>query len=221
MDTAQLIEVSCLVVIVILSLGIHEYAHAVVAYLCGDDTAKRGGRMTINPVAHIDPFMTILLPAFLYFSTGGRFMFGGAKPVPVDTRRLRHPLRDMMFVAIAGPATNLVLAVVFMVLWKASLTYWSYESAELMPRVLQLASLLNLGLAVFNMLPIPPLDGSRVMAYLLPGPLRETYVSLERFGLLLVIVLIFFVPGVRDSVVGALFWLYGQIDVFTGGTWRR
>jgi membrane-associated protease RseP (regulator of RpoE activity) len=113
-DTAKLIEVGCLIAIVILSLGIHEYGHALAAYLCGDDTAKRDGRMTINPVAHIDPFLTIALPAILYLTTG--FIFGGARPVPVDPRRLRHPLRDMMLVAIAGPFMNLLLAVLFMVL---------------------------------------------------------------------------------------------------------
>jgi Zn-dependent protease len=220
-DTAKLIEVSCLIAVVILSLGIHEYGHALVAYLCGDDTAKRDGRMTVNPVAHIDPFMTVLLPAFLYFSTGGRFMFGGARPVPVDPRRLRNPLRDMMLVAIAGPATNVVLAVVFMLLHKTSLTYWEYGREELMPRVLEMSSLLNLNLAVFNMLPIPPLDGSRVMAYLLPHSLRDSYVGLERFGLLLVIVFIFFVPGVRESVRDTLYWLYFQLDEATGGEWRR
>jgi Zn-dependent protease len=220
-DTAQLIEVSCLVVIVILSLGIHEYGHALVANLCGDDTAKREGRMTVNPVAHIDPFMTILLPAFLYFSTDGRFLFGGAKPVPVDPRRLRHPLRDMMLVAIAGPATNVVLAVVLMLLLKASLAHWGYDPRELLPRVFHMSSLLNLSLAVFNMLPIPPLDGSRVMTYLLPGPLREAYVGLERFGLLLVIVLIYFVPGVSEAVVGTMLNLYELLDAWTGGNWGR
>jgi Zn-dependent protease len=221
MDKAQLIEVSCLVVIVILSLGIHEYGHALVAYLCGDNTAKREGRMTINPVAHIDPFMTILLPAFLYFSTGGRFMFGGAKPVPVDPRNLRHPLRDMMLVALAGPATNVVLAAVFMILWKASFVHWGYDPEELMPRVLMRGSFLNLALAVFNMLPIPPLDGSRVMTYILPAQLRAPYVGLERFGLLLVIVFIFFVPGVRESVLGAMIWMFELLDRLTDGPWLR
>jgi Zn-dependent protease len=220
-EKAQLIEVGCLIAVVILSLGIHEYGHARVAYLCGDDTAKREGRMTINPVAHIDPFMTILLPAILYFSTGGRFMFGGARPVPVDPRRLRHPLRDMMFVAIAGPATNVILAVIFMLLAKASLAHWGYDERELLPRVFDMSALLNLNLAVFNMLPIPPLDGSRVMTYLLPSSLREGYVALERFGLLLVIVFIYFIPGVRESVFDAMVWLYVQLDSATGGEWRR
>lgn len=221
MDTAKLIEVSCLIVIVILSLGIHEYGHAAVAYLCGDDTAKREGRMTVNPVVHIDPFLTVLLPAVLYFTLGPGYMFGGARPVPVDPRRLRHPLRDMMFVAIAGPATNLVLAVIFMLLAKASLVHWGYGPSELLPRVFDFAVRINLILAVFNMLPIPPLDGSRVMAYILPGPLRDPYVSLERFGLLLVIGFVFFVPGVSESVSHGIFWLYDQLYVLTGGNWRR
>jgi Zn-dependent protease len=220
-DTAQLIEVGCLIAIVILSLGIHEYGHALVAYLCGDDTAQREGRMTVNPVAHIDPFMTIILPAALYFSTGGRFMFGGAKPVPVDPRRLRHPLRDMMLVALAGPATNVVLAVLFMLLWKTSLVRWDYGTHDLLPRVLDRAAFLNVVLAVFNMIPIPPLDGSRVMTYLLPAQLRGPYVSLERFGILLVIMIIYFVPGVRGAVFESMDWLYLQLYAYTGGDWRR
>lgn len=220
-DTAKLIEVGCLVAITILSLGIHEYGHARVAYLCGDDSAQREGRMTVNPIVHIDPFLTVLLPAILYFSVGPQFMFGGAKPVMVFPHRLRHPLRDMMFVAIAGPLSNVVLAVMFMLLAKSSLAHWGYTSSELLPRVFTMASLLNLNLAVFNMLPIPPLDGSRVMAYILPSSLRDSYVVLERFGVPLVIVFVFFVPGVSESVAHAMYWLYGQLDVLTGGRWTR
>jgi len=220
LETAKLIEVGCLITILVLSLGLHEYAHALVAYLCGDDTAKRLGRMTPNPVPHIDPFLTILLPAFLYFANTG-FLFGGAKPVPVVPMRLRSPLRDMMLVAIAGPATNLVLAFVFMLFWKASITFGGYDTRELLPMVFGKAVLFNLLLTVFNMLPIPPLDGSRVMAYLLPKSLREPYVALERFGLLLVIGVIYFVPGVQPSLIDAINWLFDRVFELTGGRWER
>ncbi|MEZ6017157.1 MAG: site-2 protease family protein [Planctomycetota bacterium] len=219
METAKIIEISCLIVILVLSLSLHEYAHALVAYLRGDDTAKQLGRMTPNPIAHIDPMMTIIVPAVLYFTTG--FMFGGAKPVPVVMRRLRHPLRDMMFVAIAGPLTNLLLAGFFMLMWKVSMTFGGYGKGDLLPSVLLGALSFNLLLAVFNMLPIPPLDGSRVMAYLLPQPLREPYVNLERFGLLLVIGIIFFVPGVQPLLHGAMEWLSIKLYDLTGGDWRR
>ena len=219
MDTAKLIEVGCLIAIVILSLGIHEYGHAVAAYLCGDDTAKRDGRMTINPVAHIDPFLTIALPAILYLTSG--FIFGGARPVPVDPRRLRHPLRDMMLIAIAGPFMNLLLSVLFMLLWKASVAHWGYSPGTLMPRVMMLSSVLNLALTIFNLLPIPPLDGSRVMLYLLPAPLRPGYASLERIGLLIVVVVIYVIPGVREAVSSTGVWLFGQLYDLTGGDWQR
>lgn len=219
MDTAKLIEIGCVIAILVLSLALHEYAHALVAYLRGDDTAKQLGRMTPNPVAHIDPFMTIVLPAALYFSTG--FVFGGAKPVPVVMRRLRHPLRDMMWVALAGPATNLVLAALFMVLLKAAVVLWGYGPNDLLPSVLKGAVSFNLLLTVFNMLPIPPLDGSRVMTYLLPQPLREPYTSLERFGILLVMGLIFFVPGIQHVLSEAMRWLFLQLYDLTGGDWRR
>ncbi len=217
-DTAKLIEVGCLIAIVILSLGIHEYGHAVAAYLCGDDTAKREGRMTINPVAHIDPFLTIALPAILYLTTG--FIFGGARPVPVDPRRLRHPLRDMMLVAIAGPLMNLLLSVLFMILWKASVAYWGYGPDTLLPRVMMLSSVLNLALTIFNLLPIPPLDGSRVMTYVLPASLRPSYVGLERFGLLIVVLVIYVLPGVREAVSSGGTWLFEQLYNLTGGDWR-
>ncbi len=219
METAKLIELGCLIAILVLSFGLHEYAHALVAYLRGDDTAKLLGRMTPNPIVHIDPLLTIIVPVVLYTTSG--FIFGGAKPVPVVPRRLRHPLRDMMLVALAGPATNLVLALMFMVLWKTSVTFWGYGSDELLPRVFDGALRFNLLLTVFNMLPIPPLDGSRVMAYLLPQPLREPYVGLERVGLLLVIVVIYYVPGVQPALFDAMQWLSDMLYDATGGDWRR
>lgn len=219
MDTAQIIELGCLITIFVLSLGLHEYAHAAVAYLCGDDTAKMLGRMTPNPLAHIDPFLTVLLPTALFLWKG--ILFGGAKPVPVVPRRLRHPLRDMMFVAIAGPLTNLLLALFFMVLLKASVVFWGYEAEELLPRVLTNAVAFNMLLTIFNMLPIPPLDGSRVMAYLLPQPLRETYVGLERYGMLLVVAFVFIVPGVQQELRSATLWMVDLAYDVTGGNWRR
>jgi Zn-dependent protease len=170
----------------ILSLAIHEVAHAVVALWCGDTTARDLGRITLNPVPHIDPFMTIVLPALLLFMSGGRFAFGGAKPVPVNPANLRHPLRDMALVAIAGPLSNIVLALVFMFALHAAARFGGYEPGMLMYDVLLQTVVLNVVLAVFNMLPIPPLDGSRVMAYLLPAGIRDSYVRLESLGMLLV-----------------------------------
>lgn len=202
----------------ILSLGIHEAAHGWVALQCGDTTARDLGRITLNPIAHIDPFMTVLLPAVLALTTG--MIFGGAKPVPVTYSRLRHPLRDMALVALAGPASNLLLAAVFFVALKSALTFGDYDPGSLLPSVLFACVYFNLLLTVFNLLPIPPLDGSRVMAWLLPQGLREPYVALERVGLILVIFLVMMVQPVESMLHGAIDGLLGALDALTGGPWQ-
>jgi len=178
------------------------------------------GRLTLNPIKHIDPFMTILLPAIGYLSGG--FIFGGAKPVPVNYYNLRSPLRDMALVAIAGPASNFLLAGFFFLCRKVvvyELDIWRPNTlGEL---VLVQAVIFNLALAAFNLLPIPPLDGSRVMTWLLPRGLRESYAGLERFGLILVLLVVFFVPGVREVVGQTMALMLRGIEamVTLGGAW--
>lgn len=202
----------------ILSLGIHEAAHAWTAWRCGDSTAKDLGRMTLDPIAHIDLVWTILLPAFLYFSKAG-FIFGGAKPVPVDFQRLRNPPRDMMLVALAGPLSNLLLAVLFVLIYKAMVFGAGMSPKELGPSVIMSSAIFNIVLAVFNMIPVPPLDGSRVVAFLLRGQARETYAMFERFGLVIVVILM--VSGVLSKVlVPAVFSTLDFLDNITGGTWN-
>jgi Zn-dependent protease len=212
----QTIQIALGIAFLILSLGVHEAAHAYVADRCGDGTAREEGRLTLNPMAHIDPFMTIILPLILYMTSG--FIFGGARPVPVNPMRLRHPLRDMSLVALAGPASNLVLALLFSVAWK-SMVYWGgMPTSALAPRVMEMALTFNIILAIFNMIPIPPLDGSRVMAYLLPNHMRESYVSLERFGLMIVLLLV--MTGSLRMILGATLWpMVGLVDTLTGGAW--
>lgn len=178
-----------ILVFLILSLSVHEAAHAWVASLCGDTTAKDMGRMTLNPIPHIDPVMTILLPAMMMMTSP--FIFGGAKPVPVLFSRLRRPWRDMMFVALAGPASNVLLAIVFSVILKAMRDFQVWNRDDLGTIVLVYSVQLNIILAIFNMIPVPPLDGSRVMAWILPESMRPGYVALERFGLMLVVLLLF------------------------------
>ena len=185
------IDVILVIGFLILSLGIHEAAHAWVANLRGDSTAKDLGRLTLNPLVHIDPIMTIALPALLYWQ--GLPIFGGAKPVPVNYYNLRHPLRDMMLVAIAGPLSNFVLAILFSLAWNIMVGPMGMEEGALAPRVMWQSVWFNMLLAIFNMVPIPPLDGSRVMAWLLPSSLRQQYVALERFGFLILLAVFFLV----------------------------
>jgi Zn-dependent protease len=187
-----------------------------VAWKCGDSTAKDMGRMTLDPIPHIDPFMTILMPAVLYFTTG--FMFGGAKPVPVMYHRLRNPLRDMMLVALAGPVSNFLLAVFFMIVLKV-MVYWAgFDQSEIAVRVMTATVRWNLLLAAFNMIPVPPLDGSRVMTWLLPSSLRDGYVALERFGMILVMVLV--ISGaLRFFLFPMMNVMVGWADFLTGGSW--
>lgn len=210
------LEIILIIAFLILSLGIHEAAHAWVAWKRGDDTARLMGRLTLNPIAHIDPFMTIILPTILALSGG--FIFGGAKPVPVNYYNLKKPLRDMMLVAIAGPLSNFFLAVVFLAVNK--LLIWEFEMppGALAPAVMSGACYVNMILAIFNMIPIPPLDGSRVMAWLLPERMREGYVSLERFGLLIVFGLLY--TGVLTDVLRTtILPVYSAVDLLSGGTW--
>ncbi len=183
------------IAILIISLGIHEAAHGWVALKCGDTTARDMGRITLDPFAHIDPFMTIILPILMFLTMG--VPFGGAKPVPVVFSRLRHGHRDMALVALAGPVSNVLLAILFAAIFQLTCTGQDplWGSQTLAYQVLNLATILNLLLAAFNMIPVPPLDGSRVMTFILPeGPIRRSYQELERFGLLIIIVLVMF-PG--------------------------
>lgn len=212
------IGIALVIAFLVISLGLHEAAHAWTALQCGDPTGRDLGRITLNPIPHIDPVMTILLPVILVLTKAG-FIFGGAKPVPVSYHRLRHPLRDMALVAVAGPLTNFLLAIVFVFFFKIAVAA-GYAPDMLLPQVLYLSALYNVLLAVFNLMPVPPLDGSRVMAWLLPSSIRDAYVGMERFGLILVIVLVFWVPQFRSVLEGGIESLMGVANALTGGTWQ-
>jgi Zn-dependent protease len=183
----------------LMAVVFHEWAHGRVARLLGDDTAFRMGRLTLNPLAHVDPIGTLALPALLMV-TGSPFMFGWAKPVPVDFGRLRHPKRDMVWVALAGPAMNIFLAVVSaaglsLLTRSASVDPDSGVSglrvAEPLAIMCTMSLQLNVVLAVFNMLPIPPLDGGRVAVGLLPRRLAYRLAEVEPYGFFIVMALLF------------------------------
>jgi Zn-dependent protease len=204
-------EASTLVVPVVIAVTFHEAAHGFVAYQFGDDTAWRAGRVTFNPLKHIDLFGTIILPALLLLSSSGRFMFGYAKPVPVNFRQLNHPRRDMVWVAIAGPATNVLLAILSSLLIYG-LVFFPAGAATWVGENLANSILINVILCVFNMLPLPPLDGGRVAVGLLPDPLALPLARLERYGILVVLFFLFVLPYVGERMgidLNILGWLIG------------
>ena len=173
---------------VLLAITLHEAAHGLVAKLLGDNTAWAMGRVTINPFVHIDPVGTIAMPLILYIATAGHFLFGYAKPVPVDFSRLRNPKRDMIWVALAGPVANLLQAVV----WAVVIYVLTANNTEerFFFEMAQAGLLTNLVMFAFNLFPVPPMDGGRILVGLLPLRLAIGYSRVERYGFFIVMGLV-------------------------------
>jgi Zn-dependent protease len=192
----------------LIAITFHEAAHGFVAHRLGDNTAWEQGRVTFNPLKHIDPFGTVVLPAILLLSHSP-FLFGYAKPVPVNFRALRHPRIDMVWVALAGPATNIALALVAALAFH-TVGYLPADAAQWLADNLKNAIVINVILAIFNMLPIPPLDGGRVAVGLLPRVLAAPLARLEPFGMLILLGLLIVLPlagaqlGLNLDVISAI-----------------
>ena len=205
METSQLIQTVLIYALpVIFAITLHEAAHGYAAQRLGDPTAAMMGRVTLNPFPHIDPIGTILMPLLLYFSTGGTFLFGYAKPVPVRFDRLRHPKRDMVWVALAGPGMNLLQALLWGVLLYVLVGAGLTERFFL--EMCKAGMLTNVVMFVFNLFPLPPLDGGRILVGLLPWRQALLVSRIEPWGFYIVMALV--ITGVISSV-----WMRPLMDL--------
>jgi Zn-dependent protease len=196
-------RVAILLAVIVPSVMLHEIAHGAVANLFGDDTAKRAGRLTLNPLRHIDPFGTLVLPVILSLSGVGAF--GYAKPVPVNVSRLRDPRRQALLVSLAGPATNLALVVVATLALRGLFAHdlsraFTIDDLTLVVRYVFWFGFVNMTLAVFNMLPIPPLDGSALIERALPAAWWPGWLRLRPYGMGILLMLFFLKPGLLGHI---------------------
>ncbi|MDD5005618.1 MAG: site-2 protease family protein [Candidatus Omnitrophica bacterium] len=182
------------IILFFLAVVVHEFAHGWIAYKLGDPTAKYSGRLTLNPLAHIDPIGTIILPAFLIL-TGAPILFGWAKPIPVNFSGLHNPKKDIIWVGLAGPCANILLAIILSLIIKLKIILFAAA-------ILKYFIIINLVLAVLNLIPIPPLDGSRVLMGLLPPKLTYRYMQIEPFGFIIIFILLYM--GLLDSIINTV-----------------
>ncbi len=179
-----------------IAMTVHEFAHGWVAYRLGDSTAKYSGRLTLNPLAHIDPFWTLLLPLLLFVSTSGHFVFGAAKPVPINYYALRNPKKGIIWIGLSGPLANFILAFFLSIILRF------FSLSVVVNLIISNLIAINVVLGVFNLIPLPPLDGSRIIMGLLPESLSRKYSLIEPYGFILVIALLWM--GAFDRVVWPL-----------------
>ncbi len=205
---ATIQAITILALPVIFAITLHEAAHGYAARYFGDPTAWQMGRISMNPLRHIDPVGTVLMPLMILLFSGGSFLFGYAKPVPVDFSRLRKPKQDMLWVALAGPAANLVMAMFWALMFKFSWELPMFFSTPL-ARMAEAGIQINCVLMVLNLLPLPPLDGGRIAVSLLPHRLAWKYAQLERWGFPILLVLLF--TGILGAIMNPLVVLSARI----------
>jgi Zn-dependent protease len=209
----DLTYIAIVLVVILFSMTLHEVMHGFMAFWLGDDTAEREGRLTLNPVKHIDPFLTIALPVMLALIPGAP-IFGGAKPVPFNPDRLKYDEWGAALVALAGPFTNLFIAFVLY----ASYALFGIDADTFAGQFLLIGVVVNLGFFLFNMLPIPPLDGSRVLYAVAPEFARRGMETIERYGLIMIFVIVLvaspvigaFIQGASGSILNAFFMIFGR-----------
>jgi Zn-dependent protease len=205
--------IAIVLVVILFSMTLHEVMHGFMAFWLGDDTAEREGRLTLNPVKHIDPFLTIALPVMLALIPGAP-IFGGAKPVPFNPDRLKYDEWGAALVALAGPFTNLFIAFVLY----ASYALFGIDADTFAGQFLLIGVVVNLGFFLFNMLPIPPLDGSRVLYAVAPEFARRGMETIERYGLIVIFIIVLvaspvisaFIQGASGSILNAFFMIFGR-----------
>ncbi|MBR3319819.1 site-2 protease family protein [Candidatus Saccharibacteria bacterium] len=209
----DILGVVVVIIVIVFSMMLHELAHGGVAYLLGDETAKEDGRLTLNPIKHLDPFMSLILPLISYLMSG--VVFGGAKPVPVNPYKLKGREWGMALVAIAGPLTNFVLAFIsFLILELGGIN----QGSGLVYTVLIEMVFVNLGFGVFNLIPIPPLDGSRVLYVLMPDAVRNFMNKMEPVGIYIIYALILigggffstYMSSAINGVIRGFYWIIGK-----------
>lgn len=201
----------------LLAITLHEAAHGYAAYKLGDPTAKRLGRVTINPIRHVDPFGTVFMPALLLLLSGGKMMFGYAKPVPVIFANLNKPKRDMVFVAAAGPAANFFIACLSAKAFLL-LPYLDGDMQNWVGLNLENSLRINCILMIFNLIPLLPLDGGRILTGLLPLPLARKFAMTEKYGMFALLFLLFALPYIGDLVGIRADFLWQMVSYLTQHT---
>ena len=204
MNLIQTLAISALPVI--LAITLHEAAHGYAARHFGDPTAWQAGRISLNPLRHIDPVGTILVPAIILLASAGNFLFGWARPVPVDFGRLRNPKKDMFWVAAAGPGVNLLMALGWALLLKSTVSMPPHGYSMAMAEMARVGINVNAVLMLLNLLPLPPLDGGRIAVSLLPHRAAWKFAQIEPYGMIILLALLF--TGVLERTLGPLMGLF-------------